>query len=282
MANIEIMLLTIGIAALSLLIYLVVAFIVGTIKKNNGIMDIFYGPGYLVVTLTSFITNFILTGTTNIAKIIVTILILIWAIRLASYVYIRNRGKPEDYRYAAMRERWKNNVVLISLLKIYLFQGFVIFVVDIPSWFVIIIEPFSSGDGGIAIDNFNFQYVTLVLGTLIWVVGFLFETIGDWSLYRFRQKPENKRKIMDKGLWRYTQHPNYFGEVTQWWGIYVIALGAYLGFITFIGPLYITFMIIKVSGVRLLDKRFEADDEYAAYKRRTSKFFPWFPKKVKK
>jgi steroid 5-alpha reductase family enzyme len=279
MANVEIMLLTIGIAALNLLIYLIVAFIVGTIKKNNGIMDIFYGPGYFVVTFTCFITNIILTGTTSLQKIVVTILVLIWAIRLASYVYIRNRGKPEDYRYAAMRERWKTNAVLKSLLKIYFFQGFVIFLVDIPSWLVIITEPPSFGPFPTGAEDFI--NTLLVLGIFIWVVGFLFETIGDWSLYRFRQNPENKGKVMESGLWKYTQHPNYFGEVTQWWALFVIALGTPFGFITLIGPLFITFMIIRVSGVRLLDKRFEADDEYAAYKRRTSKFFPWVPKKVK-
>lgn len=279
MVNVEIMLLTIGIAALSLLIYLIVAFIVGTIKKNNGIMDIFYGPGYFIVTFTSFITNLILTETTSLQKIVVTILVLIWAIRLASYVYIRNYGKPEDYRYVAMRERWKTNIVLKSLLRIYLFQGLVIFIVDIPSWFVIISEPPSVLEGAIATGGQYFYIITLLSGTFIWVVGFLFETIGDWSLYHFLQNPENKGRVMDKGVWKYTQHPNYFGEVTQWWGLYVIAIGVPFGFITFFGPAYITFMIIKVSGVRLLDKRFEGNNEYAAYKRRTPKFFPWLPKK---
>jgi steroid 5-alpha reductase family enzyme len=279
MVNIEIMLLTIGTAALSLIIYLIIAFIVGTIKKNNGVMDIFYGPGYFVVSFTAFITNLILTGTTSLQKIVVTILVLIWAIRLASYVYIRNHGKPEDYRYVAMRERWKTNIVLKSLLRIYLFQGLVIFIVDIPSWFVIISEPPTALEGGLATGGQYFYIITLLLGTFIWVVGFLFETIGDWSLYHFLQNPENKGRVMDKGVWKYTQHPNYFGEVTQWWGLYVIAIGVPFGFITFFGPAYITFMIIKVSGVRLLDKRFEGNNEYAAYKRRTPKFFPWLPKK---
>ncbi len=279
MVNIEIMLLTIGTAALSLIIYLIIAFIVGTIKKNNGVMDIFYGPGYFVVSFTALITNLILTGTTSLQKIVVTILVLIWAIRLASYVYIRNHGKPEDYRYVAMRERWKTNIVLKSLLRIYLFQGLVIFIVDIPSWFVIISEPPSVVEGSFATGAEYFYIILLLLGTFIWVVGFLFETIGDWSLYHFLQNPENKGRVMDKGVWKYTQHPNYFGEVTQWWGLYAIAIGVPFGFITFFGPAYITFMIIKVSGVRLLDKRFEGNNEYTAYKRRTPKFFPWLPKK---
>jgi steroid 5-alpha reductase family enzyme len=273
MANVEMMLLTLGIAALSLIIYMLVAFIVGSVKKNNGLIDIFYGPGYFVFSFTCFITIFLLKGSISVQNIIMTVLVFVWAIRLASYVYIRNHGKPEDYRYAAMRERWKTNILLKSLIRVYLFQGFVIFVVDIPSWFVII------SDNPPITNPLDFYGVTLWLGLFIWTVGFFFESIGDWSLYNFLKKPDNKGKIMDKGLWRYTQHPNYFGEVTQWWGLFIIALGTPFGFITFIGPAYITLMIIKVSGVRLLDRRFEGDGEYNAYKQRTSAFLPWFPKK---
>lgn len=275
MANIESMLLIIGISAITLFSYMIVAFSVGTIKKNNGLVDIFYGPGYFVFTFTCFITDLLIHGATSLQKIIVVILVLLWAIRLATYVYTRNRGKPEDYRYAVMRERWKTNVILKSLLKIYLFQGLVILIVDVPAWFVII------SDNPIISSAFDFYGITLWLGTLVWVIGFLFETIGDWSLYHFLQNPENKGKIMDRGLWKYTQHPNYFGEVTQWWGLYVIALASPFGFITFFGPALITYMIIKVSGVRLLNKRFEKNNRYTEYMRRTSAFFPWFPKKQK-
>ncbi|MFX0059433.1 MAG: DUF1295 domain-containing protein [Candidatus Hodarchaeota archaeon] len=273
MTTIENMLLIIAISALALLIYIIIAFIIGTIKKNNGIMDIFYGPAYLVVALTSFISNLILTNNYSLRQIVSTLLVFLWAVRIATYVYTRNHGKPEDYRYAAMRERWKKNIALKSFFKIYLFQGIIVFLVAIPVWFVNISDNPS-------INSFlDFFGITLWLGALVWLIGFIFETVGDWSLYKFLQKPENKGKVMDKGLWKYTQHPNYFGEVTQWWGLSIIALAVPFGFITFIGPAYITFQIIKVSGVKLLDKRFEGDDAYSDYKRRTSAFFPWFPKK---
>jgi len=273
MASLENSLIIIGISAIALFIYIIIAFITGTIKKNNGIMDIFYGPAYFVVSLTSFISYLIITNKFSLRQTVSTLLVFIWALRIATYVYIRNHGKPEDYRYAAMRERWKKNIALKSFFKIYLFQAIIVFLVDIPVWFVNISEnpPIS--------NIFNFYGITLWLGALVWFIGFIFETIGDWSLYKFLQKPENKGKIMDKGLWKYTQHPNYFGEVTQWWGLFIIALAVPFGFITFIGPAYITFQIIKVSGVKLLDKRFEGDDAYSDYKRRTSAFFPWFPKK---
>ncbi|MFX1375783.1 MAG: DUF1295 domain-containing protein [Promethearchaeota archaeon] len=273
MANIEIMLLIMGYSVLYLILYLIIAFFVGTIKKNNGLMDIFYGPGYFVVALSSLILNIIFTNKVNIRQIIVTILVFIWAMRLAIYVFIRNRGKPEDYRYLAMRKRWKTNIVLKSFIQVYIFQGIVIFVVSFPVWFINISSVPS-------IESiFDIIGISLLIGMIIWLIGFLFETIGDYTLYKFLQKPENKGEVMDRGVWKLSQHPNYFGEVTQWWGIYIIALAAPFGFITIIGPIFITYMIIKVSGIRLLDKRFEANDKYAEYKKRTSVFFPWFPKK---
>ncbi|MFX1569238.1 MAG: DUF1295 domain-containing protein [Promethearchaeota archaeon] len=275
MATIENMLIIIGYSTLFLFFYLIIAFIVGTIKKNNGLMDIFYGPGYSVIALTSLIHYFILENALNIRQIIVTVLVIIWSIRLASYVFIRNRGKPEDYRYKAMRERWKTNILLKSLIRVYIFQGIVIFIVAFPVWFVnISINP-------LVLNLLDFAGITLWLGGIVWLIGFLFETIGDYSLYKFLSKPENKGEVMDRGVWKLSQHPNYFGEVTQWWGIYIIVLATPFGFITILGPIFITYMIIKVSGIKLLDKRFEADSKYAKYKQRTSVFFPWFPKKKK-
>ncbi|UCC20348.1 MAG: DUF1295 domain-containing protein [Promethearchaeota archaeon] len=272
MALVENMLIIIGYSALFLLFYLLIAFIVGTAKKNNGLMDIFYGPGFFVVALTSIILSIIFTNQVDIRQIIITILVFMWAMRLATYVFIRNRGKPEDYRYQAMRKRWGNKVVLKSFYRIYIFQGIVIFIVAFPVWFVNISENPS-------IEILGFSGITLWLGTIIWLIGFLFETFGDYQLYKFKQNPDNKGKVMDQGLWKYTQHPNYFGEVTQWWGIFIIALAVPFGFISVIGPIFITYMIIKVSGIRLLNQRYRADDKYAEYKKRTSVFFPWFPKK---
>ncbi|MFW9971520.1 MAG: DUF1295 domain-containing protein [Candidatus Odinarchaeota archaeon] len=270
---IEDMLIIIGYSGLSLLVYLLIAFIVGTSKRNNGIMDIFYGPGYFVVALICLIFYFIINKTVNIRQIIMTSLVFFWALRLASYVFIRNKGKPEDYRYKEMRKRWKTNIVWKSFIRVYIFQGVVIFIVAFPVWFVNI------SNNPPLLNLLDFTGFTLWFGALIWLIGFLFETIGDYQLYKFKKDPNNKGKVMDKGLWRYTQHPNYFGEVVQWWGLYVVTLAVPFGFISFIGPLFITYMIIKVSGIKLLNKHFEGDDKYADYKKKTSTFFPWFPKK---
>ncbi len=275
MSSIESMLIIIGYSALFLFGYIFIAFIVGTIKRNNGIMDIFYGPGFFVVALTSMVFYFILNNTINLRQIIITILVLIWSLRLATYVFIRNRGKPEDYRYKAMRDRWGTNIILKSLLRIYIFQGIVIFIVSVTVWF-------TNSSANPPLDNLlDFYGITLWLGVIIWLIGFLFETFGDYQLYKFKQDPNNKGKVLDQGLWKYTQHPNYFGEVTQWWGIYLMALAVPFGWISIFGPIFITYMIIKVSGIKLLDKHYEGDDEYNNYKRRTSLFFPWFPKKNK-
>jgi len=272
MTAIESMLIIIGYSALFLLFYLIIAFVVGTIKKNNGLMDVFYGPGYFVVALSSLILYLITNNEVNIRQLIITFLVFIWALRLATYVFIRNRGKPEDYRYQAMRRKWKTNIVLKSFIRIYMFQGVVIFIVAFPIWFVNSID-------NPAIQILNFSGISLWFGATIWFIGFLFETFGDYQLYKFKQNPENKGKVMDRGLWKYTQHPNYFGEVTQWWGIFIIALAVPFGFISIIGPTFITYMIFKVSGIRLLNWRYKDDDKYAEYKKRTSVFFPWFPKK---
>jgi len=276
MTSVENILLALGIASIVLFIYIVIAFIICTIKKNNGLMDVFYGPGYVVTSLTALIVSILLGNSLNIRQIVMNILVFFWALRLGGYVYIRNRGKPEDRRYARRRDEW-NHFLLQSFFRQFLFQGVVIIIVDIPVWFVNVSEnpPVT--------NLFDFFGITIWLGGIIWLIGFIFETLGDWSLYKFLSKPENRGKVMDRSVWKYTMHPNYFGEVTQWWGLFLIAIAVNFpfGLITVIGPAYITFQIIKVSGVRLLDKQFEGNEEYQSYKRRTSSFIPWFPKKDK-
>ena len=261
-----------------LFLYILIACAIGTIKKNWGTMDIFYGPAYFVVAFTSLYLTYKELGIISIRQIIVTIMVLLWAIRLASYVHIRNRGKPEDRRYALMRERWKEkeqNLFVKSFTKIYLFQGLVIFIVVFPALWI------NVNENPQLTSLLDFTGITLWLGLILWIIGFYFESVGDYQLYKFLKNPNRTKKVMDEGLWKYTQHPNYFGEVTMWWGIFIIALAVPWGFITIFGPIYITFQIINVSGVRLLNKIHEGDDEFAEYRRRTSTFIPWFPKKKK-
>ncbi|TFF99927.1 MAG: DUF1295 domain-containing protein [Promethearchaeota archaeon] len=251
-----------GWTGLFLLGYMLFAFLVGTLKKDNSVIDVFYGGGFILVAWSTLI----LKGVYSLRSIIATILVTIWGIRLATYVLIRNWGKGEDKRYQNMRERWEGNVLINSLFRIYLFQGLILFLVVFPVSFLN------------ASSNPPLWFLDFI-GIGIWGVGFFFETVGDIQLYRFLNDPANQGKVFDGGLWRYTQHPNYFGEVTQWWGLYIVALSVPFGFISIFGPAIITYMIINVSGVKLLDKSFEGDSEYAKYKRRTSQFIPLPPKK---
>lgn len=264
------MILIILYSALALFIFMHIAFLVGTALKNNGVIDSFYGLGYVVLAWSSFL----LMGTYSIHQIVVTVLVTLWGLRLAIHVTNRNWGKPEDKRYQNMRERYGDKVILKSYLKIYLWQGMVIFLVGFPAVFI-------NANPSPQLVFIDWSTFTLIAGTAIWIFGFYFEAFGDYQLAHFLKQPKNKGEVMDKGVWKYTQHPNYFGEVTMWWGIWGIATGIYFpyGFITIFGPILINFMIIKVSGVALLNKRFEGDDKYADYRRRTPSFIPWFPKK---
>lgn len=265
------MILIIIFSALALFIFMHIAFVVGTALKNNGVIDSFYGLGYVVVAWTSLI----LMGSLSIRHIITTILVSIWGFRLFFYVTIRNWGESEDYRYQAIRKSYGDKVLSKSYVKIYLFQGLIIFLVGFPALFI------NSTETTPTLSIFEISTISLLLGVIIWIMGFYFESVGDYQLRKFKKNPENKGQVMDQGLWKYTQHPNYFGEVTMWWGIFIIALGVPWGIVTIFGPILITYMIIKVSGVRLLNYRYRKDDKYADYKRRTSAFIPWFPKKKK-
>lgn len=253
-------------AAALLLIYMSCAFVVSLIRKDNGTADIAYGWGFVLVAWTTY-----LLGTPGLAALIASILTTVWAARLSIRIYFRNKGKPEDFRYKTWREEWGKTFVLRSFLQVYMLQGAVIFGVVLPVSLLNIYSP----EGGISI--------IAGVGFLIWLVGFFFEAVGDYQLSRFIKNPENKGKIMDQGLWRYTRHPNYFGESVMWWGLALASFGTILPFagslsyLAFFGPVLITFLLLKVSGVPLLEKHFEGQPAWEAYKAKTSVFIPLPP-----
>jgi steroid 5-alpha reductase family enzyme len=232
-------------------------FILSLIKKRNDVADVAWGIGFVLMTWASFF----LSDDSGTRGLLVGILVSIWGVRLAWHIHSRNKGKPEDYRYLAWRKEWGKWFYPRSYLQVYLLQGAFLFLVVSP---VLIINK-SSGAELSVLD---------ALGVMVWLIGFYFESVGDAQLARFIKNPENKGKLMQSGLWAYTRHPNYFGEVTQWWGIFLIALSAPSGWIGIIGPLTITFLILKVSGIPMLEKKMEANPEFAEYKRKTSMFIP--------
>lgn len=238
-------------------VYMSAWFLLALAIKRNDIADTAWGLGFVVASVAGLIKtqNYTFTG------VLVTILVLIWGVRLSWHITQRNIKKPEDYRYKAWRDSWGKWFVLRSYLQIFMLQGFLMLLVVSP---VLLIHTYST-DGILTLT---------ILGTAIWVFGFLFESTGDKQLRKFLADPKNKGHVMNKGLWQYTRHPNYFGEVTQWWAIGIIALGFSHGWLGLIGPAVITFLIVKVSGVPLLENKYADNPEYQAYKKRTSMLIP--------
>lgn len=246
---------------LVLFIYMNFWFIVSVFKKRNDIADVAWGIGFVLLTWVSFF----LSDQSGIRGMIVGLLVSIWGLRLGWHIYLRNKNKNEDYRYLEWRKEWGNWFYLRSYFQVYILQGIFLFLIVLP---VLIINKNIGQTIGL-LD---------IVGILIWIIGFYFEAVGDSQLKKFIKNPENKGKLMQDGLWAYTRHPNYFGEVTQWWGIWVIAVSTSYGWLGIIGPITITFLILKVSGIPLLEKKMQENVDFAEYKSRVSMFFPLPPK----
>jgi steroid 5-alpha reductase family enzyme len=245
--------------ALSLLGYMTFWFVVSVIRRRNDVADIAWGLGFVLLAWLSFY----LSGY-SFKAILVTSLVTIWGLRLAWHIYHRNKNKPEDSRYLEWRNMWKN-FYLRSFFQVFMLQGVFLFLISLPVLFISRSVSYSFG-------------LLEVIGFLIWLLGFYFESVGDRQLKDFISNPANKGKIMDQGLWCYSRHPNYFGEVTQWWGIFLIALSIPNSFFTIIGPLTITILILFVSGVPLLEKKYAGRPDFEEYKKRTSIFIPLPPR----
>lgn len=240
-----------------LFVYMNLWFAVSVLKKRNDVADVAWGLGFMLMAWTSFF----LSGDSGIRGLVVGVLVSVWGVRLAWHIHTRNRGKAEDYRYDAWRKQWGTWFYLRSYVQVYLVQGLFLFLIVLP---VLLINKSAGTTLGI-LD---------LLGVAVWLVGFYFEAVGDAQLARFIKNPANKGKLMRGGLWAYTRHPNYFGEVTQWWGVWLIALSVPYGWLGIIGPITITFLILKVSGIPMLEKKMADHPDFAEYKRRVSVFIP--------
>jgi steroid 5-alpha reductase family enzyme len=248
-------------AAIVVFIYMVGLFILAQILKNNSIVDIGWGLGFIVVVGALFVRR----PAPYPAKLVLTALVLVWGLRLSIHILLRNAGRPEDFRYAKMRKDWGKAFLFKSFFFIFMLQGLLMLAVSFSAT-VLFSSPVRPLD---ALD---------IIGALVFVVGFFFETVGDHQLAAHVRDPENKGKLMTRGLWSLTRHPNYFGEATMWWGIGLIALSSANGWAALISPVAITCLLLFVSGVPLLEKKYEGRADWEAYKKKTSMFFPWFPK----
>lgn len=249
-------------AAWIIFFYFLALFLLGTVLQNNGVVDVGWGFGFVAVAwLLWLFLPFV-----NLVRVTVTLLVTLWGLRLSLHILRRNLHKPEDFRYAEFRRAWGRWVVPRAFLQVYMLQGALMFLIALP---------FSL----LAPSAVLLSPLAFAAGLTVFACGFAFEAIGDAQLKKFLADPHNRGRLMTGGLWAYTRHPNYFGEATMWWGIWLVALGGGAPLWAVISPMTITFLLLFVSGVPLLEKSMRGRDGFAEYASRTSVFFPWFPKK---
>jgi len=229
--------------------------------RNASIVDIFWGIGFVIIAWLDYAISPFMSST----KWLLLILVTIWGLRLALHIGIRNWGKPEDFRYAKWREESGPRWWWVSFFKVFLLQGILMWIIAAP---IISIR---------VTDGIPPLSPLAVLGALVWAYGFFFEAVGDWQLARFKANRANKDKLMTSGVWKYTRHPNYFGDAAQWWGFYLIALSAGSWW-TIFSPAIMTYLLVRVSGVAMLEKTMKGKPGYKEYARKTSAFIPWPPK----
>ena len=233
------------------------------LMKDASIIDIFWGAGFVIIAW-SYAYE-IGWDELGVRQQLLLGLISLWGLRLTIYLAIRNLGKGEDYRYVELRKAGGENWWLISYLRVFVLQGIILWMVS--SLFV---PAFLAGEEWQALD---------ILGIVLWCIGFYFEAVGDWQMMRFKNDPSNKGKVMNKGLWKYTRHPNYFGDATLWWGFFCFALAHPQGVWYIFAPVYMTFLLLKISGVAMLERSLvKTKPAYQDYVQRTSAFLPRPPK----
>ena len=231
--------------------------------QNAGIVDIFWGTGFVAANAVYFLLS---PDGLPARRWLITVLVVLWGLRLSLHIFARNRGRPEDFRYRKWREENGPRWWWRSFFQVFLLQGILMWIVSAP---LLAAQYGASSDRLTLLD---------AAGIFVWGIGFFFEAVGDAQLARFKADPDNKGKVLDRGVWRCTRHPNYFGDSAQWWGFYLISAAAG-GWWTVFSPLLMTLLLLRVSGVALLEKTLETRPGYKEYAERTSAFIPWIPKK---
>jgi steroid 5-alpha reductase family enzyme len=255
-----------GIYAIALAVILglmTLLWLVSLALKNSSIVDIFWGAGFVI---SGWIYFFLTPDGFLLRKLLIVLMTTIWGLRLSFYILLRNWGKGEDFRYRKWREETGAKWWWHSFLRVFLLQGILMWIISVP----LLIAQFHPTPNHLTV----FDYI----GIAFWLIGFFFEAAGDLQLARFKTDPANKGKVMDRGVWRLTRHPNYFGDSAQWWGYYLIAASGG-GWWTIYSPIIMTLFLLRVSGVMLLEKTMVARPGYEDYIKTTSPFIPWLPKR---
>jgi steroid 5-alpha reductase family enzyme len=254
-----------GYAAIAVAAFMVALWLLSIPLRDVSIVDPAWGPAFVLVGVVAAITAEGCLG----RRWLLAAMVGVWGLRLGAYLLVRKLGdRSEDRRYAVMRERRGAAFIPWSLVMIFGLQGLLVLIVSLP-------VQVAAGRGGTL-------SAAVIPGVVLWVVGFAFESIGDEQLRRFKARSDSHGQVMDQGLWRYTRHPNYFGDFCVWWGLWLVGVTAGGTWWTFIGPVVMSTLLIRVSGAGLLEKDIaDRRPGYADYIRRTSGFFPLPPRKGK-
>jgi len=244
-----------------LMMYMTAWYIVARTRQRIDTVDIAWGLGFVLIAWGAFGLR------PSTRSLVIAILVSLWGLRLASHIYARSKLTGEDRRYQEISRKWQGNFWLRAYLSIFLLQGAFIWLVGLPialatNW-----------------QLARWEWLTIA-GSLIWLVGFIVEVVADRQLARFIRTKKHP-KVLQTGLWKYSRHPNYFGEITQWWGIGLIACQVSYGWGGLLGPLALTLLIVFVSGIPPIEKRRAKDAAYRKYQQRTSALIPWPPKSSK-
>ena len=245
-----------------LAVVLAVTFALALRLGRHSVIDSAWGVAFTVVAVVSFVAS---SGSGNDGRrIVITALTVVWGLRLAIFIAWRQRGEREDPRYAALLSRAPGDPRVYALRMVYLLQGVIVLFVSVP---VQVTQYSSDGLGALAFA-----------GVALWAVGLGFEAVGDAQKARFKADPANRGAVLDRGLWRYTRHPNYFGDACVWWGLFLVAADAWPGVLTVLSPLLMTFILVRGTGKKLSETRMSARPGFAAYVERTSGFVPLPPR----
>ena len=246
---------------------MIAGWLISIVYRNVTIVDSLWGLGFVLV---AWLTFFASDGY-QIRNVVLATLVTLWGLRLSIYLSLRNWGKGEDPRYGGWRKKSGNQFWLVSLFKVFMLQALFLWVIAA----VVQIGQLAPTPAELTwLDG---------LGIIVWTAGFMFESVGDWQLARFKSDPASKGRVMDRGLWAYTRHPNYFGEFLVWWGIFIITLATPNSWWTVICPIIVSAVLLKMTGIPLTEKALiKRRPGYESYIKRTSAFVPWPPKKENK
>lgn len=244
--------------AMAVLALMVVTFAVAVRQGRHAVVDVAWGLGFALVAVVGYLVA-------SPGNLLITVLTVVWGVRLAAHIWWRSRGAGEDPRYAALLKDAPGCRHAYALRKIYLVQAPVL-------WFVSLPVQVAQGEHGVGVFGW--------VGAALWLVGFVFESVGDRQLARFTADPANKGEVLDTGLWRYTRHPNYFGDACVWWGLFLIACDHWTGALTVLSPILMTYFLARGTGKPLLERRMaKTRPGYGDYVRRTSGFLPLPPRR---